>query len=146
MTFASFETRLHARRPRLPAITSDTLAGPTHATSSNYSQLRRPKSNRRPTHPRTSFSLAAPPLQNPKASPPTASAPRLIPPEAMPRELRALHQRRGLSCAGSSADPVHSLSARIPAPAQTLASVAMQVTAEMLAPLGDRSPSRSPCG
>ncbi|CAM0950129.1 unnamed protein product [Alopecurus aequalis] len=44
----------------------------------------------------------------------------------MPRELRALHQRHGLSCAGSSSHPAHTLSARVPAPAQTLASVATQ--------------------
>uniref|UniRef100_A0ACD5XPH6 Uncharacterized protein n=1 Tax=Avena sativa TaxID=4498 RepID=A0ACD5XPH6_AVESA len=40
----------------------------------------------------------------------------------MPRELRALRQRHGIPCA----DPAHTLSAGIPAPAQTLASVATQ--------------------
>uniref|UniRef100_A0ACD5Y4S3 Uncharacterized protein n=1 Tax=Avena sativa TaxID=4498 RepID=A0ACD5Y4S3_AVESA len=110
--------------PRVPAFYS-TLAGPTPAASSNYSNSGSPTKSK----PTPLLSSAARPLlrsKTPKPSPSPASTPQLIPPEAMPRELRALRQRHGRACAGSSADPAHTLSARIPAAAQTLDSVATQ--------------------
>ncbi|XBH90597.1 hypothetical protein VPH35_082212 [Triticum aestivum] len=62
----------------------------------------------------------------------------------MPRKLRALRKSHALAGAAPNADLVRIPSARVSTPAQTLASVATQVTGEMLHPLDDRFSSTSP--
>ncbi|KAF7071431.1 hypothetical protein CFC21_076745 [Triticum aestivum] len=62
----------------------------------------------------------------------------------MPRKLRARRKSHALAGAAPNTDVVRTLSAWVSTPAQTLASVATQVTGEMLHPLDDRFSSTSP--